>query len=57
MLRSHADSKALTADQREKLFALVKATSWMGWLVDVISPQDMSVGRAERSRNSALTPG
>eukprot|EP00466_Bigelowiella_natans_P001712 jgi/Bigna1/89782/estExt_fgenesh1_pg.C_550083 len=37
-----ADSKVLSEEQREKLFALIKATKALGWKVDVISPEEIS---------------
>lgn len=37
-----ADSKVLTEQQREDLFTKLKATDYIGWSVDVISPQVLS---------------
>eukprot|EP00954_Amorphochlora_amoebiformis_P024782 1368749-Amorphochlora_amoeboformis.AAC.2 len=37
-----ADSKTLTAEERSKLFSLIKATKELGWAVDIISPQEIS---------------
>lgn len=39
----YADSKALTEEKREALFARLKADDAMGWMVDAISAETLSV--------------
>jgi ribonuclease H2 subunit A len=39
---AYADSKTLTEEKRESLFAQLKADANMGWMVDSISPQMLS---------------
>jgi ribonuclease HII len=36
------DSKKLTAEQRNALFATIKSSSFVKYFVDVISPQEIS---------------
>jgi ribonuclease H2 subunit A len=39
----YADSKALTEEKRETLFATLKADDNMGYIVDAISAQTLSI--------------
>eukprot|EP00039_Didymoeca_costata_P010050 m.134302 g.134302 ORF g.134302 m.134302 type:complete len:264 (+) comp14691_c0_seq2:123-914(+) len=44
-----ADSKTLTEEQRDGLFQVIKgAPEFMGWIVSVLSPQDLSAGMLGR---------
>lgn len=46
-----ADSKTLTEEQREKLFAKInEATDSMGWIIDVLSPNFISSSMLKRSK-------
>lgn len=45
-----ADSKQLTAEQREKLFADIKNSKLLGWEVDVLSPEEMSAKMMRRNK-------
>ncbi len=54
LLRSlgFADSKTLTEEQRERLFALIKKTKELAWAVDVISSEDISDKMLRRHKQS-----
>ena len=39
---AYADSKTLTEEKRDALFAQLKADSAMGWMVDSISAETLS---------------
>jgi len=45
-----ADSKVLSEQQREQLFALIKRTPWLGWSVDIIRPEFLSAQMLKRSK-------
>ena len=42
------DSKTLDEEQREDLFAKIKSTPWLGWMVHILSPTDISAGMLGR---------
>lgn len=44
------DSKVLKADDRERLFADIKASEWLEWAVDSISPVDLSAKMMRRDK-------
>jgi len=45
-----ADSKVLTDEKRRKLFEVIKASDYLGYLVDIIGPEDMSSKMLRRIR-------
>eukprot|EP01083_Nonionella_stella_P051869 137739_1 len=47
-----ADSKVLTAEQRETLFEDIKKSDFLGWLVDVLSPDSISANMFRRPKVS-----
>lgn len=46
--RAYADSKTLTEDKRESLFAVIKQDPQISFLFDVLSAADISMGMLSR---------